>query len=252
MKLTILLLLLSLFSVTGMAQPVQEKEPLPTIETSPDAPRRMQLDTEALGQRPLLWDPRFFGERPDRSILDGRSPIFLLGDWQSVGDMPFYPVPTYPFLYACQAELTDLRLRNEGVEGLSVPYQLFAVARFEFNNASTSVRSEQLDWQWLVVEAEAQEGFALSGPPADAFQTDGHSASLRLFQHTGGGEDAVSLMASVRLPVGDYYVTEFQETHSNRSAESLQVSVSEEAVRKNQGLREYLGLYLKVICEKKQ
>jgi hypothetical protein len=169
----------------------------------------------------------------------------LKGDWGSAGDLLPPWMPKYGFQYSCQAELTDNKeLHGDGSEvPRGRPYRLYAIARFDLNNAQTSWQNNQSNWLWVAKLLD--EGDYEKDESADLFFRPGESSE----------KDSVSLAAFVKLPLGEYYLLEAERKSGDRRDSSLHVRVNAYVGREN-GQRESLPRSLErslyVVCEKKK
>jgi hypothetical protein len=177
----------------------------------------------------------------------------LRGDWQSAGSpMPPYD-PPYKFLYRCQAELTDYveRTNEQGR-----PYRLYAVQKFEASQekAYTDLSG---NWVWIAKMLDAPDRDSaeveLKKAPKDAFSLKGHGSGLRLQRGPSVNEDRVTLSASVKLSLGDYFLSGHDNETTIREASSLSVRAHaslfrEEGRGENEPKMKERSLF--VVCDK--
>jgi hypothetical protein len=193
-------------------------------------------------------------------LLPGFASAALRGDWQSAGGpmQPYYPA--YKFLYACQAELTDHQERVGDGEAVPAgrPYQLYAVKKFEVA-AKKTYTDLSGEWQWVAKILDAQDRSSmyldLKAPPKGAFSTEGHGASIGFQRGETPAADIVTLSAYVKLPLGDYYLSQHNRETVSRASTGVEVRASAYLTRESgqpESLPRSKQRELFVICDKKK
>jgi hypothetical protein len=156
---------------------------------------------------------------PNVSIRLTKPPIFQLGDWNSAGaPQPPY-TPSFPFVYACQVQLSD-QIRREEPSGQS--FQFFAIADFQLNNSNSNVRTEDLQWFGKKFYHTRR---ILNATDAIPFATGGSQIGIHFQKDYQGDDETVYLRTNLRQKINQLIFSDSSTATARRSTPYFSTSV---------------------------